>query len=282
MPRFFSTSLIGAVLLFMGLSPASAALAQAAPCRFQLGFATIAALIPQQVGQCTDNEGHNSTNGDALQHSTGGLLVWRKADNWTAFTDGYHSWINGPNGLQQRLNTERFSWEADPEGLPVVGGSSAPIVAPPVVLPAQSIGTKMPESIGTTVDWKSELGNSTFHGVVTDAYRSSMLPAIYSSGSVLIDAIPAPGNSVFAVFVLTATNTGTVSDSVYDFDLAVRDVQGRSFTYGQTPSYASDSVARFFGVKGAGSSIGPSLTDKFALVYVVAPDATGLRLIPTQ
>ena len=37
----------------------------------------------------------------------------RKADNWTAFTDGYRTWINGPNGLEQRLNTERFEWEYD-------------------------------------------------------------------------------------------------------------------------------------------------------------------------
>lgn len=40
-------------------------------------------------------------------------MVWRKADNWTAFTDGHRTWINGPNGLQQRLNIERFAWEPD-------------------------------------------------------------------------------------------------------------------------------------------------------------------------
>ena len=55
---------------------------------------------------------HNEI-GDSVQQTTGGLLVWRKADNWTAFTDGYRTWINGPNGLVQRLNTERFEWEAD-------------------------------------------------------------------------------------------------------------------------------------------------------------------------
>ncbi len=89
-------------------------------CTFVLGFATIAGALPQQVGQCLDEEGHNPTNGDALQHTAGGLLVWRKADNWTAFTDGYHTWINGPQGIVERLNTQRFSWEANPDGLPVV------------------------------------------------------------------------------------------------------------------------------------------------------------------
>ena len=30
----------------------------------------------------------------------------------TAFTDGFRSWVNGPYGLQERLNSARFSWEA--------------------------------------------------------------------------------------------------------------------------------------------------------------------------
>jgi hypothetical protein len=40
-------------------------------------------------------------------------MVWRKADNWTAFTGGYRTGINGPFGLQQRLNTQHFPWEGD-------------------------------------------------------------------------------------------------------------------------------------------------------------------------
>jgi uncharacterized protein YkwD len=90
-----------------------------AGCRFVLGFATMAGSVPQAVGQCTDEESHNPTNGDALQHTSGGLLVWRKADNWTAFTDGFHTWVNGPNGVQERLNTQRFTFEANPGGLPL-------------------------------------------------------------------------------------------------------------------------------------------------------------------
>jgi hypothetical protein len=70
----------------------------------------MAAAVPQ-VGQCIDNQGF-APNGDAVQHTSGGLLVWRKADNWTAFTDGNSTWINGPNGIQSRLNTDRFEWEA--------------------------------------------------------------------------------------------------------------------------------------------------------------------------
>ncbi len=85
----------------------------AAECQFVLGFATLRSLVgPDTIGECLENE-HYNHSGDSVQQTTGGLLVWRKADNWTAFTDGYRTWINGPNGLVQRLNTERFAWEAD-------------------------------------------------------------------------------------------------------------------------------------------------------------------------
>ncbi len=84
----------------------------AADCQFVLGFRTLRDLIPDIVGDCKVSQQYNPQNGDALQETTRGLLVWRKADNFTAFTDGHRSWVNGPNGLQRRLNTERFDWEA--------------------------------------------------------------------------------------------------------------------------------------------------------------------------
>ena len=106
----------------------AAALLPAAPqqgpagCRFALGFATLRDLVgPAVVGDCLEDEHFNPANGNSEQHTTGGLLVWRKLDNWTAFTDGFHTWVNGPNGIQERLNTQRFSWEANPDGLPLAG-----------------------------------------------------------------------------------------------------------------------------------------------------------------
>jgi len=93
---------------------------QAPKCQFVLGFQALHDLDPADIGDCIANQ-VAAPNGDALQGTTKGLLVWRKADNWTAFTDGFHTWINGPDGLQERLNSERFPWEANPDGLPVVG-----------------------------------------------------------------------------------------------------------------------------------------------------------------
>ena len=81
-------------------------------CVFQLGFKALRDLIPDVVGDCLGNEQHNPETGMTLQDTTNGQLIWRKADNWTGFTGGERTWINGPEGLQQRLNSERFPWEA--------------------------------------------------------------------------------------------------------------------------------------------------------------------------
>jgi hypothetical protein len=83
-------------------------------CQFQLGFSTLRAMLgPGVGGECVENERHNPLNGNTEQGTSTGLFVWRKADNWTAFTNGHTTWINGPGGLQARLNGQRFSWEGD-------------------------------------------------------------------------------------------------------------------------------------------------------------------------
>jgi hypothetical protein len=107
----------GLTLISIALSIPSRVDAQAS-CSFVLGFATLHELAsPQLVGSCLEDEHHGPT-GDALQQTMHGLLVWRKADNWTAFTDGAHTWINGPAGLAYRSNQQRFEWEADASGFP--------------------------------------------------------------------------------------------------------------------------------------------------------------------
>ncbi len=78
---------------------------------FKLGFKTLADQVPDVVGQPLENE-HWGANGDSLQQTSNGLMAWRKADNWTAFTNGSRTWINGPQGVQARANDERFPWEA--------------------------------------------------------------------------------------------------------------------------------------------------------------------------
>ena len=102
--------------------------ATAADCQFVFGFKSMRDAIGQDVvGECLENE-HRNANGDSVQQrTTGGLLVWREADNWTAFTDGHHTWVNGPDGVRKRLNTERFPWESD---YAPGGGVATPTPAP--------------------------------------------------------------------------------------------------------------------------------------------------------
>ena len=119
---------LGVALVIITTSPA-----HAADCEFRLGFKTLRDLIGHDiVGECLENEHYNEIS-DSNQQTTGGLMAWRKADNWTAFTDGYRTWINGPNGLVQRLNTERFPWEADHIHVPPPTPGPAPAPAPTAV-----------------------------------------------------------------------------------------------------------------------------------------------------
>jgi hypothetical protein len=116
---------VAAVLL---LIHGSASVSGQGSCTFVRGFASLRDLVgAQKVGACLEDERFNGENGNAEQRTTGGLMVWRKADNFTAFTDGGTTWVNGPNGLQSRANAERFSWEKDPPA----SGSAPAAAAPP-------------------------------------------------------------------------------------------------------------------------------------------------------
>src|SRR5437764_13546569 len=72
------------VLLLVLVAPRPAAAApRAQDCTFELGFQALHDLIPDVVGDCAA-EVSTSVGGDAQQQTANGLLVWRKADNWTA------------------------------------------------------------------------------------------------------------------------------------------------------------------------------------------------------
>ncbi len=114
--------------------------ARAQSCQYQLGFLAIYNQIPQIVGPCVTNEMYDA-NGNSYQMTANGMMQWRKADNFTAFTHGYRTWVNGPCGLEMRLNTQRFPFEANPERLPYVP-SSCP--AGNVMAPAQPVQPVQP------------------------------------------------------------------------------------------------------------------------------------------
>lgn len=148
---------IGLATLLAGLPPAAeAAPAQAAGCQYTLGFKTLHDMIPSVVGNCVTDEQH-AANGDGLQQSTNGLLVWRKADNFTAFTDGFHTWVNGPQGLQERLNTQRFDWEKNAK----VSSTEVITFTPPTTTSNTVSGNCFSTSIASTRSdaWRCMAGN---------------------------------------------------------------------------------------------------------------------------
>ena len=110
-------------------SPVAAApspVAQASPampvsCDFVFGFATLRDLVgPTTVGDCTENQRENPGNGTAEQRTTKGIMVHRPQDEWTAFSDGSRTWINGRRGLLERPANQRFEWEADRQAIEAI------------------------------------------------------------------------------------------------------------------------------------------------------------------
>ncbi len=117
MPR-----LLTVCLLFAWVLPAAGAQAQAAPtCGYVLGFADFHTLLPHIIGACLTDETADPTTGNTLQQTSRGLLVWRKATNSAAFTDGARTLIQHDLSLLERPNGCRFAWEPNPGGLPLAG-----------------------------------------------------------------------------------------------------------------------------------------------------------------
>ena len=112
-------------------------------CTFTLGFKAVRDQIPDIVGNCLENERFELATGNALQSTSGGLLAWRKTDNWTAFTDGATTWINGPQGLVSRPNAgPLFSWET-------AAPPSQPLTAPTAgTAPLQDAAGGVPQCFG--------------------------------------------------------------------------------------------------------------------------------------
>jgi hypothetical protein len=64
------------------------------------GFATLHTAIPTDVGDCKDNITY-AANGDGVQHTAKGVLVWSKAQNVSSFSNGSETWVLGTSGVQK-------------------------------------------------------------------------------------------------------------------------------------------------------------------------------------
>jgi hypothetical protein len=187
-------------------APAQAAAApQAGPCQFVLGFKTLHDLDPGDIGDCIENQAF-APNGDAQQHSTKGLMAWRKADNWTAFTNGYLTWINGPNGLQSRLNTQRFDWEAPAPQ--VLNGSGTKVV--PISLVGGFLQAKSSNAAGSS-NFIVELLDSAGHDVALLANQignSSDLRATHVAAGDYVVSVKSDGNWMIELLNMPRVTAG--------------------------------------------------------------------------
>jgi hypothetical protein len=187
---FLIVLLVAAAAPLLGPAPAAAE----PGCRFVLGFKTLHDLIPDIVGDCLVDEHVNPRNGDSLQETTRGLMVWRKADNWTAFTDGYRTWINGPYGLQTRLNTERFPWE------PPLSACTIPSDA--LTFDAATIGPDGAATGRLTVENPCELPANLMIDVFTQSPTDSSM--IADAPTIFIQDLPPHASETFSYRVLMA------------------------------------------------------------------------------
>ncbi|MFN8635580.1 MAG: hypothetical protein U0893_17170 [Chloroflexota bacterium] len=213
--RLSATLLVVATLIL--LNGSTAANGQST-CIFAGGFATLRHLLGSQlVGDCLESEHFNVENGNSEQRTTGGLLVWRKADNVTAFTDGVTTWLNGPNGLESRPNGERLAWETDPATTPpadpptssrtvstIPPPRSAPASAPPAPVPAAAA----PAPMTTAPEASSAAGTSPPPAAAAASSSPvSPTPGTVAQASGALTPTPTPSSAATAKPSVTPTKT---------------------------------------------------------------------------
>ena len=234
------------LLFFLALVSVGAVGAQPAP-EFKLGFKALAELIPDVVGQPLENEHHDETTGDTLQRTSTGLMVWRKADNWTAFTDGFRTWANGPFGLQERGNDERFPWEK-------------PVTAPPAEPSPATVPTPTPASTPTatpTATPRPSLRVSTPNVVAgQDLHRDTLwiMGEIHNDGH-----LPAYNAKVTARLLSPSGDLAALVDQQFDY-LGPGDSVGYRVEVRSPPAYARVEVSVDSSATGLGRFVGLPIT----------------------
>jgi hypothetical protein len=189
-------------------------------CSFVGGFARLRDLVgAEKVGDCQEDEHFNADNGNTEQRTTGGMMVWRKADNFTAFTDGGTTWLMGPDGLQSRPNGERFSWEADPATLASAASPAAASTPGPTSTPSGAVAPAA-SSPGTSL---LDVGAATTPTLTTVAAAS---PAAVASPVALAPTatptkVVTPTPAVTAKFTEKPDNVRTGEDITLEVETNV-------------------------------------------------------------
>jgi zinc/manganese transport system substrate-binding protein len=100
-------------------------------CQLTGGFAQLQAQIPDIVGTCQGAEVDRIELGEATQPTTTGRLAYHTVDGVVSFSDGTHTWVLDPSGqVQVRGVNERFPFEFNGDGFPLVGAPAPQISGP--------------------------------------------------------------------------------------------------------------------------------------------------------
>jgi hypothetical protein len=144
-------------------------------------------------------------------------------------------------------------------GTPAQPSTPAATLAPAGSAPSGS------ELVGQSATVPGSFSSGTLQGVVTDAKRGISLPGVSPAGTFL------------AVF-LKVTNAGTKPADVGIFSFSIVDSKGRQFTLPESID-VQIAAEKQYSWHGTYSTIQPSLSDNVVLVFDIAPDATGLKLV---
>jgi peptidoglycan/xylan/chitin deacetylase (PgdA/CDA1 family) len=219
-----------------------------AACEFRLGFKTLRDQTPDIVGDCLVDEHHNPENGDGLQETTKGLLVWRKTDNFTAFTDGSRTWVNGPFGLQTRPNAERFDWETG--------------ATPAVPVSAEEVVRGDPSRPWISIIFNAGAGHPPAPAIL-DALKARGIRTTFflmgwwaEKNPELVRRIAADGHELashgYEVFDLTQVSDRAVIADLERADAAIKAITGRT----TRPLWSASASARDARVNRLAASIG--------------------------
>ncbi len=147
--------------------------------------------------------------------------------------------------------------------LPSLSHHIPPTASPTPTETPTATGTATPQPLapGTT------LKAAVFRVVVDSSYKTTNL-----------GGYAPPQGGVFLVVLARVTNEGLKEDYLSHFDFYVRDSRGREFTMADlTYQWEAQDI---HGRNGVYHDIGPSLSDNMVFVWEIAPDSTGLSLVP--
>lgn len=91
-------------------------------CSLADAFVRLQSALPDRVGVCTGPVDEQPELGQLTQPTTQGQLLFQSVDGVASFSDGMQTWLLDAAGqVQVREADERFAWEFNGDGWPLVG-----------------------------------------------------------------------------------------------------------------------------------------------------------------